>query len=157
MTNIEDILQLVRLNDQTMLRSVRGNYDPAALNEEGQSLMHEAAAYNSHECAFELIDAGCPLNLQDKNGQTALHYAAANSSFDVAKILIESGADLSLKDKYGNESLWTATFNARGNYQLINIFTKDASPDNKNKSGRSPLGFAKQIGDEDLIKILESI
>lgn len=47
---------------------------------------------------------------------------------------------------------------ARGNYNLIRYFSKGgASPDNKNNSGRSPLYFAKQIGDEELVRILETL
>ncbi len=149
---------MVRLNDYVSLQAISGNYAPDIVNEDGQSLMHEAASFNSLECASELLKNSCPINTQDSNGMTPLHYAAANLSYNVAKLLIESGADTSIVDRYGNEPLWIATFNARGEYEIVKLFTKsNSSPDHKNNSGKSPLDFATQIKDDDLIYILNSL
>jgi ankyrin repeat protein len=62
-----------------------------------------------------------------------------------------------LEDIYGNQALWTAVFNAKGNYTVVEAFLKfKQDVEHKNKYGKSPLDFAKQITDQFLIKILEN-
>lgn len=158
MEDNESIFQMIRLNDHASLQAISGKYTPDITNEDGQSLMHEAASFNSVECASELLKNSCPINMQDPKGMTPLHYAVANSSYNVAKLLLESGVDASLVDKYGNEPLWTATFNARGEYEIVKLFANsNSSPDHKNNNGKSPLDFANQIKDGYLIDILNTI
>jgi len=119
-------------------------------------LLHKAAAYNSVECAIEIIKKGFDVNVVDFKGMTPLHYAAANGSVRLANILIEAGASLSISDKFGNEPLWTAVFNARGDYKIVKMFVDNgANPNHKNNAGRSPVDFARQIKDSGLIDILE--
>jgi len=155
--DIEDVFQAVRLNDVNLLRTFFGTFDINSLNEEGQSLLHEASAYNSLECAQELLNLGVDCDHKDKLGVAALHYCASNFSVDVAKIILEYGANVNINDLYGNEPLWTAVFNARGKYDLVKLL-KDfkADSNHKNSSDKSPLDFAKKIGDEKLILILEN-
>ncbi|GAA0710453.1 ankyrin repeat domain-containing protein [Vreelandella titanicae] len=155
--SIEDVFQAIRLkNYQDYLRLIDG-VDVNAENEDGQTLLHEAAAYNSLECARDLISRGADVDSQDPKEMVPLHYAAANGAFEVAEILAEGGANFSISDKYGNEPLWTAVFNARGNYKTVDLFVRHgANPNHKNDSGKSQFDFAKQIKDFGLITMLEN-
>ena len=155
--NIDKIFQAVRLkNYQEFLDLIDGK-DINIINSDGQTLLHEAAAYNSVECANELIYRKASLNDQDLKGKTALHYAAANNSILVCDALIQGGADISISDDFGNQPLWTAVFNARGNYELVRLFLNNgANPAHKNKNRKSPLDFSIQIKDLQLMEVLQS-
>jgi ankyrin repeat protein len=61
-----------------------------------------------------------------------------------------------LRDEHGNTPLWTAVFNAKGDYVIVEqLIQASANPNSQNRHGRSPLDFARQIKDRDLISILE--
>lgn len=95
------------------------------------------------------------MNQQDRNGQTPIHFAAAHSNVALARAIVESGADLSIKDAHGNTPLWTAVFNAKGHYDIVETLVKNgADADTKNNAGKSPLAFARQIHDERLLSLL---
>lgn len=153
--NKADIFQHVRLNDINALKMAIGSIDINIVNESGQSLLHEAAVNNSVKCAQELLDKGIDSNIKDNKGMTALHYSAANNSVDVAVEIIGQGGDLSIFDDYGNQPLWTAVFNARGQYKMVELFINyKANSNHKNNSDKSPIDFAKQINDQNLVAIL---
>jgi ankyrin repeat protein len=121
-----------------------------------QNLLHIAIAFKNNEVVDDLLTKGINLNLQDKNGQSPLHYAAAHSNEFIANLLVMNGTDINLKDNWGNTPLWTAVFNSKSFYKIVELLVKNgADVKNVNNAGRSPLDFAKQIEDENLIKILE--
>lgn len=125
------------------------------LNEYGQNLLHEAIAYNQVETAIRLIRKGINLNLGDQDGATPLHFAAAYRLSAVATELLERGANPNVVDKHGNSPLWTAAFNARGNYALVELLKKfGAVATVRNQYGKTPIDFAKQIDDAFLTKLL---
>lgn len=87
---------------------------------------------------------------------TPLHYCAANNSFDVAEVLLKNSVQINISDKFGNQPLWTAVFNSKGNYWLVvQLVNLGSDCDYKNISNKSPLDFAKQIQDIELIKLLK--
>ena len=104
-----------------------------------------------------VISAWADINHQDRNGWTALHFAIQEKRIELTKSLLEQEAAVDLKDSYGNTPLWRATFDARGEYELVKLLiSHDADPHSKNTSGRSPLDFASQIKDNELIEILKN-
>jgi uncharacterized protein len=75
----------------------------------------------------------------------------------LSKAIINSGAILELMDNYGNTPLWYAVFNARGNYEYVELLMQNkANPNSLNNAGRSPIMFASQIMDQRLIEILSN-
>jgi ankyrin repeat protein len=123
--------------------------------EGGRNALHVAIAYKRALHAKELIRRGIDINWQDENGETPLHYAAVHYMPEIADLLIESAAKISVFDKHGNSALWYAVFHAHGNYMIVEMLLRGgANPLTKNKYGRSPLDFARQIGDEPLIALL---
>lgn len=125
------------------------------LDDDGKNLLHIAIAFNRDDVSAYLVSLGINVDQQDETGKTPLHVAAGYSNKGIAALLLQKGADTALKDKFGNEPLWTAAFNARGNYDLVKLFKgHKANPNNKNNAGRSPVDFARQINDEQLVKEL---
>lgn len=153
----EQVFQIVRLNDYGSLANLAMAGNLNLVNEDGQSLLHEASAYKSFDCAKILIGAQVNLDFKDTKGQTALHYCAAGGALDIAEIIVDAGADISLSDKFGNEPLWTAVFNARGKYEMVEFFIRAGSdPDHKNNSRKSPIDFARQINDVKMLAVLNN-
>lgn len=62
---------------------------------------------------------------------------------------------MNIVDIYGNNPLWYAVFNAHDDYKIIELFMEyGADTTTKNNAMRSPLDFARQIGDDVVIEIL---
>lgn len=69
---------------------------------------------------------------------------------------MQNGAVVDYVDKYGNTPLWVAVFNE--DYKLAQLLISyGANKDNKNSNNKSPLDFAKQTGNEDMINILSQL
>ena len=123
-------------------------------NEYKQNLLHEAIACCRNDIATNLINRN-NINQQDYKGETPLHYCAAYFNLEIAELLLQKKAQINIIDKYGNNPLWVAVFNAHGDYRMVKLFLKyNANIQNKNRANRSPLDFAKQINDLDLVNIL---
>lgn len=131
-------------------------------NEVGQSLLHIAVGCENLDATKTLISEGINVNSLDSDGKTPLHYVAENRNSTIAptfaKVLLDAGGKLSIADRHGNTPLWTAVFNAKGKYySLVKTFINYGGlqfVETKNKYGKSPLDFARQISDDHLIQIL---
>lgn len=150
-----DLFQLIRTNPDEALAKL------SRIDERyrGGTLLHHSIAYGAHQVAVELIRRGIDVNMQDSNGQSALHFAAESCNVTVAELLIQHGGRFDLLDVHGNSPVWTAVFNARGNYELVRLFLKHGGARMvkvRNRHGRSPLDFAVQIGDQELINCLSN-
>ncbi|MBF0548529.1 MAG: ankyrin repeat domain-containing protein [Candidatus Riflebacteria bacterium] len=150
-----DIFQLIRSQDNDRFFSLLKTIDLNIRNEFGQNLLHEAIACANTLAGVELIKCGINVNSQDSQGLTPLHFAASYRNQVLAKLILEHGGDLLIVDNHGNNPLWTAVFNARGNYEIVEMLTKSGGDAfQKNKHSKSPLDFAKQIGDLTLVALL---
>lgn len=124
-------------------------------NECKQNLLHEAIACCRNDIATDLINRNINIDQQDYRGETPLHYCAAYFNLEIAELLLQKKAQVNIIDKYGNNPLWVAVFNARGDYRMVRLFLRyGADIQHKNRANRSPLDFAKQINDLDLVNIL---
>lgn len=122
----------------------------------GSGLLHYAISGHNFAIAHFLIEKGINIGMKNADGQTALHLICANQDLMIAKELLQREIDINIRDNYGNNALWTAVFNCKGrNYEMVELLM-NYHPDilNKNHAGKSPLDFAKQVGDERLINIL---
>jgi ankyrin repeat protein len=153
--NAEDLFQIVRLHEQESYFKINELIHENISNSYGQTLIHEAVASANLEVLHDLISKRFNVNCIDNQGQTPLHYVANNMNVNTAQLLLEAGADINIKDDYGNNAMWTAVFNARGNYDLVNLFKRfSANSFSKNNNGKSAFDFATQINDLELIKLL---
>lgn len=152
-----DYFQAVRRDGRDAVSVLKALSDVNIRNDDGENLLHVAIVYSNHDAAVELIQRGIDVNAQDRMGRTPLHYAAAHQSAVAARQILDHGGDFAITDEHGNTPLWTAVFNARGNYDVVVALidrgaTKVAQV--KNKHGRSPIDFATQIGDAELVRLL---
>jgi uncharacterized protein len=126
-------------------------------DEFGSGLLHYSIAGETFDIALFLIKNGIDVNMKAEDGHTALHSICVCSNLDIAREILKRGGEINIRDRYGNNALWTAVFNCKGRYyDMVELFMQ-YNPDTttKNKAGRSPLDFAKQIGDAKLIEMLE--
>lgn len=98
-----------------------------------------------------LIDSGVDVNALDNNGFSALHFAAQEYRVNPLNLLVEAGAKIDVPDKFGNTPLFTATFNSRGQGEIIKLLLERGADRNfKNTSGVSPLDLAEKIANYDI-------
>jgi ankyrin repeat protein len=104
-------------------------------------------AGSAEQCQAALKSGANP-NEQDALGWTPLHHCGAQKALECARVLLAAGAKLELEDARGNQPLWTAVFEARGYYYLVDLYLQHgADPNHLNQSGRSPLMYANQLSD----------
>lgn len=150
-----EMFSIVRFGTYEQYEKNIANTDVNCCNEYNQNLLQEAIAFCKNDIAKDLINRNVNINHQDSNGQVPLHYCAQYFNIEIAGLLLSKNADINIEDVYGNNPLWTAVFNARGDYRMVELFVKyNANIYHLNKAKRSPLDFAKQIDDLDMIKIL---
>lgn len=150
-----EIFSIIRLGTYVLYEKSIVGVDIDCCNEYKQNLLQEAIAACKNDIAKDLINRNIDLNHQDSNGQTPLHYCAQYLNIEIARLLLSKDADINIEDAYGNNPLWTAVFNARSDYRMVELFIEyNANIYHLNKAGRSPLDFAKQIDDTKLVQIL---
>ena len=152
---INEFFSIIRLGTYALYEKSIVGVDIDCCNEYKQNLLQEAIAACKNDIAKDLINRNIDLNHQDSNGQTPLHYCAQYLNIEIARLLLSKNADINIEDAYGNNPLWTAVFNARGDYRMVELFIEyNANIYHLKQKGRSSLDFAKQIDDTKLVQIL---
>lgn len=80
--------------------------NPDAKDENGRTLLQNAAANDDIELAKRLLASGANVNISDRDGWTALMYAARFAKKgETAAALIKAGANVKAKNKFGSNAL----------------------------------------------------
>jgi len=154
---MEKIFQAIRLNDNSLYKELILSTSINILNEYDQNLLQEAIAFGETLIGMDLIKRGIDVNHKDRDGQTPLHYCGLYRNLEIAQAVLMASGNPNIQDIYGNNALWTSVFNARGNYAVVKLLVENGGDvASKNTSNRSPLDFAKQINEQELIDILSS-
>nr|XP_043608089.1 signal recognition particle 43 kDa protein, chloroplastic [Erigeron canadensis] len=112
--------------------------DVDAVDSDGRTALLFVAGLGSESCVRTLVEAGADVNHRDNGGGlTALHMAAGYVRPGVAKVLVEFGADPEAGDDRGRTPLDLAR-------EVLNSTPKG-----------NPVQFARRLGLESVIKILE--
>lgn len=111
--NITPLMDAVR-NDGTKTAKVllRFGASTEKMNDDGDAVLHIAAATNHPACVLLLLDSGARIDAPNKNGQTPLMIAAAHGGLDAARLLLARGADQHLVNHEGESALDIALRNA---------------------------------------------
>lgn len=152
-----DVFQAVRREGHAALSAIESLADVNVVDDSGETLLHAAIAHANFDAAYELIRRGIDVNAQNKKGLTPLHYAAVYQHGEIAESILQHGGDFQIVDEHENTPLWTATFHARGNYEVVQVLVANGASKvayQKNKHNRSPVDFANTIGDNELQNIL---
>lgn len=153
---IEELFHLVWMNNDDAVKYIKSVKNINSLNEEGQTLLHEAAAKNNVVISKALLEAGIDSSIQDNDGQTALHYCALNRSLDVAHEIFKFNPNINIADKHGNQPLWSAVIRCPDDDVglVVELMENGADPNWENSYGKSPLDLAIDMEDDELISIL---
>ncbi|KAI6147928.1 ankyrin repeat protein, partial [Pisolithus tinctorius] len=97
-----------------------------------------------------LVEAGCPVDVQDWEGQTPLHIAAYSGFTAVTRFLLDRGADISYTDNHGvsvlHKCLQTHGFGKSRKELLLLLLEAGASADIQDSEGETPLHLAASRG-----------
>ena len=77
-------------------------------NENGQTLLHEAAHYRNEHAAQKLLEKFKDVNATDKNHNTPLHLAALYLGADIVEFLLERGASVNAVNAKGDTPMHLA-------------------------------------------------
>jgi uncharacterized protein len=125
---------------------------------DGRTALHHAAFANDVDRLKELLRSGSDPDDADRRGYTPLHFAAQEGAVEATCVLLDAGANVDSIDVYGNTPLWTATFNSRGQGELIKLLrSRGADPCHVNKSGNSPVSLARLIGNYDVAQFFADL
>ncbi|XP_073312860.1 signal recognition particle 43 kDa protein, chloroplastic-like [Primulina huaijiensis] len=112
--------------------------DIDAVDQDGRTALLFVSGLGSEECVRLLAEAGANINHRDNSGGlTALHMAAGYVKPGVAKLLLDYGADPELEDDRKQTPLELAR-------SILRVTPKG-----------NPVQFARRLGLENVIKILE--
>lgn len=154
---MKDIFQAIRTKNNEEYDLLINTTNFNVVNNYGQNLLQESISFDNQYVSNDLINKNIDLNHKDKDGKTALHYCASHNNFNIAEAILKKECEIDICDNYGNNPLWVSVFNSRGVYDIVKLFVKyKANLNNKNNAGKTPLDFAIQINDEELIKILKT-
>lgn len=124
----------------------------------GRTELHYAALAGDSVQVRELAHAGQSVDSQDKQGFTPLHLAAQEYCVDAAESLLALGAQVDLENGFGNTPLFVAVFNSRGRGEMIALLrSHGADPTHANRSGQSPVGLARLIGNFDVAQFFTDV
>lgn len=151
-----DLVLAVWRDDLDQLRKLAK--EPNILDPDGRTALMAAAIDSKPEAAQVLIDAGADTDIQDPGGWSALHLAAQSGSVEIARMLLDSGASVDPVDAHGNTPLSNATFESRGNGDMIKLLrARGADPIAINNSGVSPVELARTIANFDVAQFYEDL
>ncbi|MGG2026300.1 ankyrin repeat domain-containing protein [Gottfriedia sp. S16(2024)] len=151
-----DIVTLARFGDFETFKKEFKSREIDKKVDFNTELLAQSIAGENFEISLFLIQNGINVNGLNEDGSSVLHLICDYPNIDVAKEILNHGGNINIRNKYGNNAMWTAVFNCKGKYyDMVELFMQ-YNPDTttKNNAGRSPLDFAKQVGNEKLIEIL---
>lgn len=121
------------------------------LDEAGRVPLHYAVLEGDVAKSVALIAAGADIDAGDEDGFTPLHFACQQNAVAVARALLDAGAEVDRTNAFGNTPLFVAVYNSRGRGELIQLLReRGADPFHANRSGQTPTGLARLIGNFDV-------
>ena len=151
-----DLVVAVWRDDLDRLKKLSN--EPDVLDPDGRTALMAAAIDSKLDAAQILIDAGANVDAQDPGGWSALHFAAQSGSLEIVDLLLDAGASVNVVDIHGNTPLGKATFECRGNGDLIKLLrSRGADPYLENNSGVSPVALARTIGNYDVAQFYDDL
>uniref|UniRef100_A0A2I2ZYT8 Retinoic acid induced 14 n=1 Tax=Gorilla gorilla gorilla TaxID=9595 RepID=A0A2I2ZYT8_GORGO len=152
--NDDRLLQAVENGDAEKVASLLGKKGASATkhDSEGKTAFHLAAAKGHVECLRVMVTHGVDVTAQDTTGHSALHLAAKNSHHECIRKLLQSKCPAESVDSSGK----TALHYVKSKSEFICHFLLDHGADvnSRNKSGRTALMLACEIGSSNVVEAL---
>jgi ankyrin repeat protein len=145
--NPETVISVVRngrLKPEIFVYLLDNGLDPNTSDEDGDSLLHFAAAYKTDVVATKLLELGADIHKTNESGKTVLRQAVRYRKQELIEQLIQRGADFRAVDKRGE----TVLFSAEGE-QLIYFLKAGLDINQQNHAGETPLleGLSRYTND----------
>ncbi len=150
---------------ENLVEILKVNPDIHAINKEGYTPLHLAVRRPDNERTIDhLLQSGADLNIADHTGKNALLVSVDSPQKGYIKRLVSKGVDINSQDNDGNTSLHYLFIKILGNKMYIPyckeiaavLLEEGADPNIKNNEGKSPMDFAVESGEKELIDLLKS-
>jgi ankyrin repeat protein len=153
-----ELFNAVVLCDEPTVEAILGRDPSRALStdEQGRTLLMTAVSMGpegngvSLEILGRLLDAGVDINAQDQDGCTALALAMGECTGEVLQFLLARGADPNL----GNPLIHGLWNDGTDPEDLEILLAAGADPRTQVFDGMNALEWAREGGDEELIRVL---
>lgn len=128
--------------------------DVNARNEDAQTPIFITCAHGNMGMVKLLLDADANIDAIDAEGRTPLFFATALHQRDIISLLVERGSDINARDKEGRTAIYTAI--GSGDKEVVNLLLSINTVDiyNKDENGVTPIDWAKEKGNRDIIHLL---
>ena len=120
---------------------------------QGKTPLLEAIDVGNTEVVDFLVKSGANANRKDEDhGRTPIFFAVFKRNIEICETLIKSGVDVNSKDKYGDPLIFYAI--SYKDQDMLALLLK-FNPDLKGNGTLSVLEYAKENGDEKIVKMIE--
>lgn len=155
------LLYTAENNDTTLSTFLfeTGRYDPNLRDNNGRTLLAQAAASGNEASVKWLLSTGRveDPDSRDNYGWTPLSLAAGNGDEAIVKLLLSTGGvDPDSRDNRGQTPLSRAAGNGYEAIVKLLLSTGKVVPDSRDDSGWTPLSLAAKSGHEAVVKLLLS-
>lgn len=121
-----------------------------------ESYLHVAIRAERNDIAYDLLERGIDVNIQDKRGNTAAGYLIGKKDWIFLKKLLSYGVNPNLQNNFKNTLLWDVLLYTKPGsaerYEVAEELLKIGSnPKNKNVKGNSPFSMVVSEKDEKMI------
>ncbi len=155
-SELSNIDSYIAQNDKKMLQELIDKYGINAYDEYKRTILINSVAKGNLEIVNFAIENGADIDFQDQSGYSSLHFCALNKHPEITDLLIEKGANVNIRDEHGNSPIWTAIFNAKGDFRIVNkLYNAGADIETKNKHGKSPRDFGETVYQDKFIELLK--
>ncbi|XP_053549194.1 CARD- and ANK-domain containing inflammasome adapter protein-like [Bombina bombina] len=136
--------------DLTILEAMLKSTNINAVNQNGDTLLHVAAANGQVPVIEFLISKGAKVDANDKNQRTPLHRAAQNGHAEAVRVLLRAGANIYSLDSDSQTSLHLAVKNNHDN--VVKILLQEEDRRYKNRPNFLHMAAAKD--NSNLVQLL---
>lgn len=129
--------------------------DINAIDSQSVSPLHLAVQQGRTDMAQYLIKLGANIHALDNYGRNVLYHAAQNNHPKLVDLFLKMGMDINSVDEYGFSALHGAAAD-KCTETLEFLLKKGAKAQTRNCFGQTPLGQAKEYGQDKACKVLEN-
>lgn len=126
-------------------------------NEEGQTVLHIAAACGDVELAKDLVQCGAFFDVQDARGRSPLYMAADSGHLPAVLLFIKLGADVNKPSTDGWTPMHAAASKGYTEALVALVGCPTANLNREDRCGQTPLALAQRQGNSAIAELLQAL